>query len=301
MEKLKMDEMAIKKNSLIKSKTFWIIAIIIFLSLGYFMGKFDNIPEGIDADFYKESVYVFEKYNELIDNGETSNNGFIPNDEGVKEWLATNTINYSMNPNDYTEKESRIIVLFNTIRENLKMLQQLGEGDGFINQVLEARIELASILELDAEFPRKNVANKLTDTNRTNTQEESTVIDEAITDSKSVGQGYDKENASDNPGDVNATNEYGVTKLAKASGEGNIDLVKELLSQGADPNLYKGMGEPALLWAVRSNQDNIVKILLDAGANPNFKSKEGVTPLMIAKENGANVILIYLEEYGATE
>lgn len=301
MGKIKVDGMSIKEKSILKSKTFWIVAIIIFLSLGYFMGKFDNIPEGVDADFYKESVYIFEKYNELIDNGEISNNGFIPNDEGVKEWLATNTINYSINPNDYTEKESRIIVLFNTIRENLEILQQLGEGDGFINQVLEARIELANILELDAEFPRKNVANKLTDTNRINTEEESTVIDEAITDSKSVGQGYDKENASDNPEDVNATNEYGVTKLAKASGEGDIDLVNELLSQGANPNLCKGMGEPPLLWAVRSNQENIVKVLLDAGADPNFKSTEGITPLMIAMEDGSNVILKYLEEYGAKE
>lgn len=61
------------------------------------------------------------------------------------------------------------------------------------------------------------------------------------------------------------------------------------------------MGEPPLLWAIRSNNDDIVKILLDAGANPNVKTSEGVTPLKIARENGDKGILKYLEEYGAKE
>lgn len=129
--------------------------------------------------------------------------------------------------------------------------------------------------------------------------------DSVVTNRKGVGESSetasDTENIQENTEDINATNDYGVTRLAKASGEGNIDLVKELLSQGADPNLYKDMGEPPLLWAIRSSNDDIVKILLDAGADPNFKTSEGVTPLMIAQENGANVILKYLEEYGAME
>lgn len=65
--------------------------------------------------------------------------------------------------------------------------------------------------------------------------------------------------------------------------------------------MYEGHGEPPLIWAARSNQDNIVKILLEAGANPNIKSANGITPLMIAKEEGANVIIKYLLEYGAEE
>ncbi|MBB2483123.1 ankyrin repeat domain-containing protein [Bacillus sp. APMAM] len=106
---------------------------------------------------------------------------------------------------------------------------------------------------------------------------------------------------SGNSNNINATDDYGVTKLARASGEGNSDLVRELLNQGADPNIYKEMGEPPLLWAIRSNNDDIVKILLDAGANPNVKTSEGVTPLKIARENGDKGILKYLEEYGAKE
>ncbi|AVK85913.1 hypothetical protein C3943_21655 [Lysinibacillus sp. B2A1] len=52
---------------------------------------------------------------------------------------------------------------------------------------------------------------------------------------------------------------------------------------------------------MRANNDEIVKILLDAGANPNYKSNEGMTPLIIAQENGANVILKYLEEFRAKQ
>ncbi|MGE6402243.1 ankyrin repeat domain-containing protein [Bacillus cereus] len=99
----------------------------------------------------------------------------------------------------------------------------------------------------------------------------------------------------------NSVDDYGVTKLARASGEGNIDLVKQLLKQGADPNLYEGHGEPPLIWAARSSKDNVVKILLEAGANPNVKSAGGITPLMIAKEEGANVTIKYLLEHGAEE
>ncbi|WP_033707346.1 ankyrin repeat domain-containing protein [Bacillus mycoides] len=99
----------------------------------------------------------------------------------------------------------------------------------------------------------------------------------------------------------NSVDDYGVTKLARASGEGNIELVKKLLNQGADPNLYEGYGEPPLIWAVRSSQDNVVKVLLEAGANPNVKLAGGITPLMIAKEEGANVTIKYLLEHGAEE
>lgn len=194
------------------------------------------------------------------------------------------------NPNDYTKKEARIIVLFNTIRENLQMLQQVGEGDGFKNQISEAGDELANILEVDSNFPLTLVVYPTSD---------STVADEATKDSINAGQEHDMHNVSENSEDVNTTNDFGITKLAKASGEGDIALVKDLLSQGADPNLSEDMGEPPLLWAIRSNNDDIVKILLAAGADPNFKTFEGITPLMIAQENGANVILKYLEEYGA--
>lgn len=116
---------------------------------------------------------------------------------------------------------------------------------------------------------------------------------------------YKSENQSElkfaTPNEINATNEFGVIELARKAGEGDLESVKKLLANGADPNLSTGDGEPPLLCAVRTSRDQVVKILLEAGANPNYKSKEGVTPLQIAKGQGANVTIQHLLEYGATE
>ncbi|WP_318506518.1 ankyrin repeat domain-containing protein [Bacillus sp. T3] len=130
-----------------------------------------------------------------------------------------------------------------------------------------------------------------------------TIIEKNNSTSKKEGYGfgYNKENVTGNPDDINYLDEYGVSKLARASGNGDVELVKELLSKGADPNLRKDTGEPPLLWAVRSSKDSVVKLLLKAGADPNFVNDEGITPLTIAKEDGANVIIKYLLEYGAKE
>ncbi|AVK85912.1 hypothetical protein C3943_21650 [Lysinibacillus sp. B2A1] len=232
---IKTNEMEIVKKSFWKSKAFWIVSIIVFLISAYYIGKSNNVPKGIDSNFYNESVHAFEKYNEIFDDGKFPSNGFIPDDKDVKTWLATNTMNYSINPNDYTKKEARIIVLFNTIRENLKMLQQLGEGEGFKIQISEAWSELADILEIYSNSPLNNAAIN---------QEESIVTEEATLDSTNADLENETNNFLDNNEDINTTNEFGITKLAKASGEGNITLVKNLLSQGADPNLCRDMGEP---------------------------------------------------------
>lgn len=71
----------------------------------------------------------------------------------------------------------------------------------------------------------------------------------------------------------------------------NVDMLKFLLSSGADPNtLY--MGAPPLLTACQRRDTTMIRILLDSGADINLKSKypnmpyDGKSPLDIAYESG---------------
>src|SRR5438105_7356433 len=70
--------------------------------------------------------------------------------------------------------------------------------------------------------------------------------------------------------------------IATKSGEGDIDIVKELIRFGADVNAKNKNGHTPLKYAVEQNQKEIVVYLLDAGANTEIKDDSGRTPLFIA-------------------
>lgn len=105
------------------------------------------------------------------------------------------------------------------------------------------------------------------------------------------------------------------TLLVQYSVEGKIDKVKELLQQGADPNIPGLIGETplitasmnghldvvkllfewdpniknkerALVQASMSGHKNVVEFLLDRGANINYKSKFDENPLIYASALG---------------
>jgi thioredoxin-related protein len=63
------------------------------------------------------------------------------------------------------------------------------------------------------------------------------------------------------------------------------DAVKALLAAGADPDNTNRMGESSLHLAVRGDSD-ILKSLISAGANTNARDAGGVTPLMLAAAAG---------------
>lgn len=66
-----------------------------------------------------------------------------------------------------------------------------------------------------------------------------------------------------------------------------LRIVKELLSQGADPNGHcKGMKFPPLCHAVVSNRPKAIDALIKAKADIEKKSKDGRTPLYLAVELG---------------
>ena len=94
------------------------------------------------------------------------------------------------------------------------------------------------------------------------------------------------------------------TVLMIAAKSGHADIVRALLSAGANPNIvshriideldhYYTLGGTALIEATRSNHLNIVEILLSSGADPNKVGHGTATPLFYAAKN-RNIEIINL-------
>lgn len=82
----------------------------------------------------------------------------------------------------------------------------------------------------------------------------------------------------------NAQNDSGWTALSMTD---NIDILKLLIDNGADPNIKSVIGATALWFAVSRDNFNNVVFLLEAGANPNIGSNgDGLNTLMLAAANG---------------
>jgi ankyrin repeat protein len=88
--------------------------------------------------------------------------------------------------------------------------------------------------------------------------------------------------------DVNAVggNAARYTALTGAVAAGHADVVRELLQNGADPGHRYGPGFTPLHEAAANGHAEMVGMLLEAGASATARTDEGKTPLDLAREKG---------------
>lgn len=101
-----------------------------------------------------------------------------------------------------------------------------------------------------------------------------------------------------NPESVNNFSKDGFTALGLAAYFGHEEIIKLLISCGADVNIpaNNGFNVFPIHSAVASGNRNITKMLINAGANVNVTQQAGFTPLHAAAQSGDIELIILLLE-----
>ena len=91
--------------------------------------------------------------------------------------------------------------------------------------------------------------------------------------------------------DPNVARKDGLTPLHQAAARGNLDMVKDLVQAGADVNAIAENGRTPIFYAAARGKASTVNFLLEKKAEINLSDKEGLTPLHCAAASG-NVALV---------
>lgn len=83
-----------------------------------------------------------------------------------------------------------------------------------------------------------------------------------------------------------------------AAGRGNLDILKNLVSNGAKVDSVDACGDTPLSVACLYGYYDLVEYLLENGANPLTKDKQGRTLLSFVKDERIRNLLI---QFGASE
>ena len=104
-------------------------------------------------------------------------------------------------------------------------------------------------------------------------------------------------------GMLNINKDHMTTPLCEAAWgghNGQNDVMKILLEEGADPNKGDKRGRTPLYVAAYRGNMGAVQMLLDAGADPNSGNSNGDTPLSKAADVGNKEMIKLLLERGAS-
>ena len=86
--------------------------------------------------------------------------------------------------------------------------------------------------------------------------------------------------------------------LIRAAEDGRLDLVKNLLQAGANPNAKSEGDVTVLMWAAARGHVEVVKTLLESGADPSARTRKGRTASEIAMQEGHDNVATLLRENG---
>ena len=103
----------------------------------------------------------------------------------------------------------------------------------------------------------------------------------------------------DEGANVNMVNYYGITPLISAVWNGNENIIRFLLDRGADVNRTDHWGYTALMSAACRCRKGAVRLLLDKGADVEARNDDGFTALDMVMEDmweDARIIRKWLEE-----
>lgn len=91
----------------------------------------------------------------------------------------------------------------------------------------------------------------------------------------------------------------GGTLLYHAADKRRADVVRWAINQGADPNGGQGL-MPPLLAAIKNSDADMVKLLVSAGADPDANGAPGVTLRKMAEATGSPAVMKALDEGAPT-
>ena len=83
----------------------------------------------------------------------------------------------------------------------------------------------------------------------------------------------------------------GFTELMFVAREGNLATCKQLIEEGCDVNQRDDYGATALIYSVLSNNVEVVRLLLSMGADPDIATHKGLKPITIAENNKLKPII----------
>ena len=109
------------------------------------------------------------------------------------------------------------------------------------------------------------------------------------------------QNLINNGADVNWMDENKWSPLMAASTRGYVEVVDYLLDKGADVNAKDQTEWTPLMLAAKDGYLPVVKSLLDKGADVNAKNVTGKTAINYAAKNGFNNVVELLKIHGAME
>jgi len=99
---------------------------------------------------------------------------------------------------------------------------------------------------------------------------------------------------------VDGINSSQETPLMKASMKGNTEIVKLLVSSGANVNAANKDGITSLITASNFGHTETVQFLLENKAQVNATNREGLTPLIVSSRRGHREVVTLLVQNSAS-